>query len=132
MSAMSIGELAKRTAVQVETIRYYEKTGVMPAPPRTPGGYRMYDENHVQRLVFVRRSRELGFGLADVRRMLSLVDTGHVTCEQVRALAVEHLAQVRAKIADLRRMEQALERTAASCVGGSTPDCPIIDSLFQA
>jgi len=131
MNAIPIGALSKRTRVNIETIRYYERSGVLPPPPRTQGGHRAYDEDHLKRLNFVRRSRELGFSLDEVRQMLGLVDGGDATCDQVRHMTLEHLADVKAKIADLRRMERTLKDTAARCAGDQTPDCPIIDALFD-
>jgi len=100
------------------------------SPPRTEGGHRAYGEEHLKRLNFARRSRELGFSLKEVRQMLRLVDGGSVTCEQVREMTLEHLGDVQKKIADLKRMEKTLKDTAARCTGGEAPDCPIIDSLF--
>lgn len=127
-----IGTLSKATGCKVETIRYYERVGVLPSPPRTEGGHRAYSEDHLKRLNFVRRSRELGFSLDKVRQMLRLVDGGNVTCEQVRELTLKHLQDVQEKITDLKRMEWTLKDTAARCVGGKAPDCPIIDSLFDS
>ena len=131
MAAISIGKLSKRTKVNIETIRYYERSGVLPSPPRTRGGHRAYGEDHLKRLNFVRRSRELGFSLDEVRQMLRLVDGGDVTCEQVCEMTLEHLADVQTKIADLKRMERTLKATAARCTGDRVPDCPIIDTLFD-
>ncbi len=130
-STFSIGALSQGTGVNVETIRYYERIGVLPSPPRTEGGHRVYGDRHLRRLNFVRRSRELGFSLDEVKRMLRLVDGGDVTCEQVREIALEHAQEVRDKIVDLKRMERTLRDTAAQCEGGETPDCPIIDVLFD-
>ncbi|NQW01980.1 MAG: helix-turn-helix domain-containing protein [Rhodospirillales bacterium] len=128
---MMIGALSKATKCNIETIRYYERIGVIPKPPRTAGGHRDYDTPHLKRLNFVRRSRELGFSLGEIRQMLRLVDGGDVTCDQVHDMALGHLSDVRAKIADLKRMERTLKDTAARCEGGKTPDCPIIESLFD-
>ncbi len=130
MDKFFIGELSKRADVNIETIRYYERVSILPSPPRTDGGHRLYDDNHFKRLSFIRRSRELGFSLESIRQMLLLVDGGEVTCEQVNLITLSHLADVRAKITDLKRMERILKKTASECSGGKTPDCPIIDSLF--
>ncbi|MFQ5764302.1 MAG: helix-turn-helix domain-containing protein [Rhodospirillales bacterium] len=127
----TIGALSRGTGVNVETIRYYERVGVLPPPPRSEGGHRIYGDQHLRRLNFVRRSRELGFSLDEIKHMLRLVDGGDVTCEQVREMALDHLHDVRDKIADLKRMERTLKDTAAQCEGGETPDCPIIDVLFE-
>lgn len=127
----SIGELSRRTGVNIETVRYYEKIGLLRAPPRTEGGHRLYPDAHLKRLIFIRRSRELGFTLDEVRNLLGLVEGGY-TCGQVQEAALTHLKGIRRKIADLRRMERSLAETAAGCQGGTTPDCPIIDVLSHA
>jgi len=126
---MTRGELAARTQCHGETIRYYEQIGLLPDPPRTPAGHRRYQAVHVHRLRFVLRGRELGFTVDELRRLLDLVDRRAVTCGQVRTAALEHLADVKRRIADLRRMERTLSRTVARCAGGEVPDCPMIDSL---
>lgn len=124
-----IGALSKRTGVKIETIRYYERIGIMPEPPRTEGGQRVYDHGHLSRLAFIRRSRELGFSLDDIRALLKLVDGGDYTCGEVRDMTVAHIADVRRKIADLRRMERVLKDMAAKCEGGDVPECPIVEAL---
>lgn len=123
------GELAKRTGCNLETIRYYEKTGLMPDPPRSASGYRVYDEGHVRRLRFILRGRELGFAIEEIRGLLQLVDGGNQTCAEVKARTECHLTDVRAKIADLRRIERVLAATAASCSGDDVPECPILEAL---
>lgn len=125
-----IGALSQRTGVNIETIRYYEKIGILPAPPRTEGGHRHYAGLHLNRLVFIRRSRELGFTLEEIRNLLGLVEGGHA-CGEVQAAALAHVNNIRRKIADLRRMERTLAETAARCEGGTAPDCPIIDVLSR-
>ena len=130
-NGVSIGALSKGTGVNIETIRFYERIGVMPAPERSPGGFRTYREDHLKRLSFVRRGRELGFSLADLRGLLLLVDGHAYTCAQVRALTLQHLAETRRKIADLRRLERVMSEMAAKCTGRRVPDCPIIDALFD-
>jgi len=127
----TIGKLSKATGVNVETIRYYEKIGLLPEPPRSAGGHRLYSDGHLKRLGFIRRGRELGFTLEEIRNLLGLVDGGY-TCGEVRAAALEHLANIRRKIADLKRMERTLSGTAARCKGGDAPDCPIVDALFRS
>ncbi len=131
-NGVSIGTLSKTTGVNIETIRYYERIGVMPAPERTPGGFRTYRQDHLKRLTFIRRGRELGFSLADLRGLLRLVDGHAYTCAQVRALTLQHLAETRRKIADLGRLEHVMSDMAARCTGRRVPDCPIIDALFEA
>ena len=125
---LTIGALAERAGVHIETIRYYERIGVLPAPHRTEGGHRLYGREHLERLTFIRRGRELGFSLGEMRTLLGLMDGGH-TCGEVRAVVLDHLGRIRAKIADLRRMERTLAGTAARCDGGNTPECPIVDVL---
>lgn len=127
----SIGDLAKRSAVNIETIRYYEKIGVMPKPARSAGGYRLYAPEHLKRLTFVRRGRELGFSLDELRGLLRLVDGHNYTCAEVRALTLDHVASIRQKIADLRRLERVMTSVASRCRGRKIPDCPVIDALFQ-
>jgi MerR family transcriptional regulator, mercuric resistance operon regulatory protein len=119
------------TGCNLETVRYYESIGVMPEPPRTSRNYRAYDESHVGRLQFIMRARELGFTLDEVRDLLALVDGGAQTCGEVQGIANTHLATVRAKIADLTRIEQVLSSTVAQCTGDDVPDCPVIDALTE-
>ena len=128
---LGIGSLSKRTGCKVETVRFYEREGLMPSPPRTPGGHRLYDEAHLKRLTFIRRSRELGFTLDQVRGLLRIVDGDHVACSEVKGVTLEHLDDVKGKIADLRRLRKVLEDLAARCAGDETPDCPIIEALFE-
>lgn len=126
-----IGMLSKRTGVNIETIRYYERIGLMPRPPRTSGGHRVYDRTHLKRLGFIRRSRELGFSLEEIRALLGLVDGGDYTCAQIREVAVTHLAEIRQKIADLRRLERSLRDMADRCTGDEVPECPVIEVLWK-
>ena len=121
--------LAKATGCNLETIRYYENVGVMPAPPRTAKGFRVYGQTHVARLRFVMRMRELGFTLEEVREFLALTDGGSQTCAEVLERTEAHLAGVRAKIADLQRIEKVLAETAVQCSGEDVPDCPVLDAL---
>lgn len=123
------GELAKRAGCNLETVRYYEKIGLMPAPPRTAGGHRAYDTAHEHRLRFILRARELGFTIEEIRELLALVDRHAVTCAEVQKMTLHHLADVRARIADLRRLERTLRVTVAACSGDEVPDCPVIDAL---
>ncbi|MGI9422847.1 MAG: MerR family transcriptional regulator [Hyphomicrobiaceae bacterium] len=128
----SIGVLSDLTGVNVETIRYYERVGVLPKPPRTEGGHRAYDETFARRLAFVSRSRRLGFSLEEIRSLLGLVDEHEYTCADVRELTLRHAAEARRKIADLRKLELTLKAMAAQCHGGRVPDCPIVDALFES
>jgi MerR family mercuric resistance operon transcriptional regulator len=127
---LSIGDLSQRTAVGIETIRYYEKVRLLPTPPRTEGGHRIYSNEHLKRLMFIRRSRELGFSMGEIRDLLGLVDGGY-TCGQVKTATLQHLKDVRLKIRDLRRIERTLANTATRCRGGNAPDCPIVEVLSK-
>jgi MerR family transcriptional regulator, mercuric resistance operon regulatory protein len=121
--------LARRTGCNLETIRYYEKIDMMPEPPRTASGYRVYDETHVARLRFILRARELGFSIEQIRGLLALVDGGTQTCSEVKERTERHLAEVRTKIADLKRIEKVLATTAAQCSGEQVPECPVLEAL---
>jgi MerR family mercuric resistance operon transcriptional regulator len=131
-STLTIGALSKRTNVNIETIRFYERTGILPKPPRSMGGHRLYAQDHLKRLSFVRRCRELGFSLGEVRGFLQLVDGGHYTCAEVKTITLDHLEDVRRQITDLRRLERTLAAVAGKCRDGKVPDCPIIDALSEA
>ena len=126
-----IGRVAQRTGAKVETIRYYERVGLLPAPPRTAGGYRLYGLGQVKRLTFIRRARALGFSIDEVRTLLRLADERKRPCAQVRRVAESHLADVRAKIADLEAMERVLKDTVARCAKGTGSHCPVIDALYR-
>ena len=131
MTPFTIGSLSKGTGCKIETIRYYERIGLLPKPPRSQGGHRLYEEEHLKRLTFIRRSRELGFTLHEVRGLLRLVDGGEYSCAEVKALTLDHVAEVRRKLADLRKVKRVLEAMAAECEGGEVPQCPIIDALYR-
>jgi MerR family mercuric resistance operon transcriptional regulator len=112
--ALSIGQLSRRAGVNIETIRYYERIQILPAPPRTAGGRRAYGPAETRSLTFIRRSRELGFSLDEIRALLALArDSGTNTCAEVRKLAAHHLADVQARIADLRVMASVLSDAGA-------------------
>jgi MerR family mercuric resistance operon transcriptional regulator len=122
-------ELARRTGCDLETIRYYGKIRLLPEPPRDANNYRIYDHAYVDRLRFVLRGRELGFGIEAIRGLLDLVDGGLETCAEVKARTERHLRDVRAKIVDLKVIEAVLSRTAAQCSGAAVPECPILREL---
>jgi MerR family mercuric resistance operon transcriptional regulator len=126
----SIDVLSRQTGVNIETVRYYEKIGLMPAPPRTEGGYQLFSGEHLKQLAFIGRSRELGFTLDEIRNLLGMVEGGY-TCGAVQQAALANLAQVRRKITDLRRLQRTLAKTAARCEAGDAPECPIMDALFE-
>lgn len=129
MRPISIGKVAAQTGCHRETIRFYEKEALLPNPERTEGGHRLYTEEMVKRLVFIRRARELGFSMIDVRQLLSIVDGGQISCEQVKKITDTHLQDVRSKLKDLRNMEQTLSILSNRCTGDDIPECPIIDVL---
>ena len=126
---MKRNDLAQATGCNLETIRYYENIGVMPPPQRSENGYRVYDEDDRKRLSFVMRGRDLGFNLKEIKALLALLDTNSVTCEEVYDRTKTHLASVRQKIRDLKKLERVLSTTAAQCSGENVPDCPVIDAL---
>jgi MerR family transcriptional regulator, mercuric resistance operon regulatory protein len=129
-AGIQIGELSRRTGCNIETIRYYERIYLLPAPVRSAGRYRVYDTADVRRLAFIRRARELGFTLDEVRTLLALsANDAQGACAEVRELAASHLAEVRAKIADLRAMERVLADAVRRCAAGELPGCPVIDAL---
>ncbi len=128
---VTIGVLSEKTGVHIETIRYYEKEGILPRPARSPGGHRLYTEDDIKRLFFVRRSRELGFSIKEINSLLSLVQIGEYTCAAVHDLTVQHAAEINQKIMDLQKMEHVLLDMAAECNRGDIPECPIVDTLFE-
>jgi len=125
---LTIGKVARAAGVNVETVRYYQRSGLVPEPQRPAGGMRRYSHETVARLRFIKRAQELGFTLAEIRRLLALGDPQ--TCGKARALAAEKLSLVRARIADLERMRAALESLIDRCdaVRGQV-SCPIIETL---
>lgn len=127
------GRLAELTGVNLETIRYYEGIGLMPEPSRTPAGHRVYGDAHRRRLSFIRRGRELGFGVEEVRALLGLAEPQRRSCDEVRPIAAAHLQDVRARIADLMRLEALLASTVEGCEArGAAPSCPVLDLLESA
>ncbi|HUZ73769.1 MAG TPA: MerR family transcriptional regulator [Stellaceae bacterium] len=126
------GELADRIGCNIETIRYYEQAGLLPPPPRSQGGHRLYGQELIKRLNFVRRSRDLGFTLEEIRGLLRLVDGRKYTCAQIEALARDHVQEIGRKISDLRKLKNVLDSMASQCSRGKVPACPIIDALFDA
>ncbi|MEW5963012.1 MAG: helix-turn-helix domain-containing protein [Pseudomonadota bacterium] len=125
---LAIGRLADMTGVHIETIRYYEKIGMLPKPGRTAGGHRSYAPEHVARLSFIRRARELGFPLEAIRDLLRLNEQG-ACCERARDVTVAHRTDVRRKIADLRKLDRALSALIDECQPTRWPHCPIMDAL---
>ncbi|AMN40048.1 MerR family transcriptional regulator [Rhodoplanes sp. Z2-YC6860] len=124
----TIGELAQLTGASIETIRYYERIGLMPRPPRTGGGRRAFGVESLSTLNFIRRCRELGFGLEDVRALLAL-RKAQPCCSNVKSIAERHLQTVRTKLRNLAEMEASLAGLLAQCPGDTTSECPVLDAL---
>lgn len=126
---LTIGELSKATGTKVDTIRYYERIGLLAAPGRTGGNYRAYADEDLARLSFVRRARDLGLSLEQVRELLSLSDEKTRSCEAVDRIAREHLAEVDRKLADLKALRRRLYDVISQCGCGTIADCRIIEAL---
>lgn len=128
--SMTRGEVAERAGVNRETVRYYEKRGLIPEPPRSAGDYRTYEHSYVDRIRFIKRAQELGFSLKQIKELLALRLDPESDCGDVRAKATAKLADVREKIGDLQRIEEVLGRLATACRGeGPTDACPILNAL---
>lgn len=125
---LTIGELSRRTAVNIETIRYYERIRLLAPPPRTAAGRRTFGLESCRTLAFIKRCRELGFGLNDIRALLALRDTKG-PCMDVHAVAARHLEAVQAKLRDLASLERVLAQAVAACPNDESPSCPVLDSL---
>ena len=126
---LAIGELARRTGTKVETVRYYERIGLLPKPFRTAGNYRAYDAIHLNRLSFIRRSRDLGFSLEQIRALLDLSDQRQRSCAAVDAIARTHRDEVDRKIADLQSLRLELDSLVDQCRHGTIAECRIIEAL---
>ncbi|WP_119082035.1 MerR family transcriptional regulator [Altererythrobacter sp. B11] len=126
---MRIGELACRTGVRVETIRWYEKAGLLEEPDRSASNYREYDKASLNRLTFIKRGRDLGFSLDQVSQLMNLTRNPGENCATVDAIAVQHLAAIDRKIADLTALRRELTDLVESCAGGSIGDCDILRAL---
>lgn len=127
MSSMTIGTLAKAAGVHVETVRYYQRRGLLDEPKRQPGSVRRYGDAAIKRLHFVRRAQELGFTLEEIRTLIQLGETPN--CRGARDLALRKLEVVNGRLADLRRMQVALQGLVSQCDAGRKRACPIVDSL---
>jgi MerR family transcriptional regulator, mercuric resistance operon regulatory protein len=132
MGSLTIGKLAAAAGVNLETVRYYERIELMPPPARTASGYRAYEADHVRRLAFIRRARELGFSIDQIRALLALAEASCGSCADVKAIAQTHLDDVRTKLADLARLEAILTGTIGRCSGDAAPSCPVLDILGEA
>ncbi|KRR17678.1 MerR family transcriptional regulator [Bradyrhizobium retamae] len=135
MSGLRIGALAKRTGTNAPTIRYYEEIGLLRSADRQAGGQRVYSDADVKRLTFIRRCREFGFSIEQVRSLVELVQDPTQSCVHARDLAHEHLIAVRAKLAELKALERSIAAFVASCdascAGGPGPECVILDDLSK-
>jgi MerR family transcriptional regulator, mercuric resistance operon regulatory protein len=129
MEKLTIGKLANSAGISLETVRYYERIGLMPKPGRTDAGHRNYAAAHVRQLTFIRRARELGFAIEDIRALLELAEPDRVSCGEVQKIAARHLHNVRSKLADLAKMEKLLAKTVAQCSGNRSPACPVLEML---
>ena len=127
--SFGIGELARATGTKVETIRYYERTGLLSAPPRTDGNYRAYAQRHLGHLSFIRRARDLGFSIEQVKALLGLADQRERSCEAVDVIAREHLSEVERKLADLTALRRELTALIGQCRRGTVAECRIIEAL---
>jgi MerR family mercuric resistance operon transcriptional regulator len=129
MQPLTIGKLAAAAAVNLETVRYYERINLMPPPARTASGHRAYEAVHIRRLTFIRRARELGFSIEEIRALLTLSEPSRASCAEVQEIARTHLDDVRAKLEDLTKLERILGETVARCSGDPAPSCPVLDML---
>ena len=130
MTGLTSGELARQGGINLESIRFYEKQGLLPKPPRTASGYRTFPPDAVRRVRFIKRAQELGFSLREIKELLALRVDPDTSCADVRRRAEEKLTDIDQKISDLKRMKQTLAGLAAACPGrGAISDCPILESL---
>lgn len=129
MADLTIGRMSAATGVKVETIRYYERSGLIAAPARTNGNYRSYTERDLDRLRFIRRTRDLGFSIEEIRAMLDLAEQRDLSCGAVDTLASKHLADVDRKIADLRSLRRELATIIENCEGGTVDECRILEAF---
>jgi MerR family mercuric resistance operon transcriptional regulator len=127
----TIGEAARDSGLKIETIRYYERVGIVRTPSRSDGGRRIFSTDDVAVLIFVKRCRDLGFPLSTIKVMLGLRDTTNHQCEEVQAIAERHIQNVRKKISDLQQLERAMVKLVSECKKGGT-DCPALKKLFSA
>jgi len=130
ISGLKTGELAKQAGVNVETLRFYEREGLLPEPPRRASGYREYPPDSVQRIRFIQRSKELGFTLREIKGLLELRVNPETTCAQVKEHAAEKISDVKQKVTDLKAIERALKKLMDTCSGsGPIDECPILRHL---
>ncbi len=126
---LSIGTLARRTGIKVQTIRYYEQIGLMPEPGRTEGGQRRYGDDELDRLSFIRHARQLGFALEAIRELLDMSDHPSLPCDEADAIARRQLRQVEQRLARLEALRTELQRMVHECSGGRAADCRVLEVL---
>ena len=127
---LTIGQLARQAGIGVETVRFYEREGLVPVPPRRASGYRQYPVDAVRRLQFIRRAKALGFSLQEIAELLALRVDRRTTCADVRARAAAKIDSIEQKIEDLQRVRAALEKLSRSCRGrGPVAECPLLEAL---
>lgn len=130
MAALTIGQVARQAGVGVETVRFYEREGLLEEPPRRASGYRQYSEQVVKRIRFIKRAQQLGFSLKEIMELLMLRVDAHTSCEEVKQHTEAKIAQMEQKLLELQRMRQALLQVAALCTGqGPASACPMLDAL---
>jgi Cu(I)-responsive transcriptional regulator len=128
---MKIGEVSRITGIKVETVRYYERIGLLPKPARTDGNYRSYDPRNIDRLRFIRHARGLGLDIADIRSLLDLSEHPERDCGEIDQITTSHLASVESKIRQLELLRQELVRMLKQCRGGQVADCRILLALNE-
>lgn len=126
------GQLAQKTSCNIETIRYYEKEKLLPKPKRSENGYRLYGHDSLKRLNFIRRCRELGFTVIEIKELLSLVDQNNFTCADISTITKSHIINVKKKVTDLQNILKALQKMTRQCGSGNSPECPILETLFSS
>jgi len=129
MNSKAIGEVSRTSGVNIETIRYYERIGLLPRPTRTSARHRRYDASDLQRLIFVKRARELGFSIDEIRTLIDFSVDRKRSCSRVKIIADAHLKSIRLKLRDLRRIERVLASLAARCIEDGTTSCPILEAI---
>ena len=132
MNTMHIGEAARQSGVSAKMIRHYESLGLLPRTPRTDAGYRLYDDISVHTLRFIRRARDLGFGMKEIATLLGLWRNRRRASADVKRIAATHVADLQQRIDSMQAMKRSLQHLAACCHGDERPDCPILDDLAGA
>ncbi len=129
--SLPIGRVSTLTGVNVETIRYYERIGLVPPQVRDDGGRRTYADTDVRRLAFIRRARDIGFSLGDIKSLMALAEPGHISCADVQTIAEQHRSAIESRITDLNRLHSLLSATISKCSGLKAPQCAVLDMLMD-